>query len=65
MEGSGCGLIWGTMPMFGKNEESHEKPQNSRSPGQDLNLELPKYKAKVLITQPRRSSQFWITTYRQ
>jgi hypothetical protein len=39
----------------GETKENDEKPQNSRSPGRDLNQELIEYEAEVLTTQPQRS----------
>jgi hypothetical protein len=39
----------------GGTEESHERTQNSRFPGRDLNPGSPKHEAGVLITRPRCS----------
>jgi hypothetical protein len=38
----------------GGTEENHEVPQDSRSPGIDLNPGTPEYDAGLLITQPRK-----------
>jgi hypothetical protein len=36
-------------------EKNHEKPQDSSSPGRDLNLGPPEYEAGVVTTRQRRS----------
>jgi hypothetical protein len=39
-----------TLPV--EAEENHENPQDSQSPGRDLNLIPPKYDARMITTQP-------------
>jgi hypothetical protein len=51
-EGSGRGLIYGTIPAFLGTEQNHEKPQDSRPPRLDLKPGPPKYEAGVLTTGP-------------
>jgi hypothetical protein len=55
MEGSGRGhLKLLSRNFLGETKENHENlSQNSRSPGKNLNLGLPKQEAGMLTTQPR------------
>jgi hypothetical protein len=39
--------------LLGGAKESHKIPQDSRSPGRDLNLGSPEYEAGVLTTRAR------------
>jgi hypothetical protein len=48
VQGSGRGLIWDATPAYVRRDwENLWKPQDIRSPGQDLNLGFPKYEAAV------------------
>jgi hypothetical protein len=40
--------------LSGGTEEIHEKPQDSRSPGRNLNPGHPEYEVRVLITRLQR-----------
>jgi hypothetical protein len=53
LEGSGRGLMLNVLPRYsreGTKENHGNLSQYSRSPGRDLNPELPEYKVRVLTT---------------
>jgi hypothetical protein len=61
-KGSGRKRLWLNFKELlrhspGRTEKNHEKPQDSRSSGRDLNSGPTEYEAEVLNTQSRRSVQ--------
>jgi hypothetical protein len=63
LEGSGRGLIYGTILPIYWNEENHKSlNQDSRSPGRDLNPGPPEHETGGLITRLRRSVNLLLFT---
>jgi hypothetical protein len=49
----------------GGTDETHEKPQDIRSPGSDFNPGPPEYEAGMLTTRPRpRRLRFYVESFR-
>jgi hypothetical protein len=72
MEGSGCGLIWGTMPTFACRDWEKSRSTSvgcSLYPGRDLNQGPPKHEAGVITLRYARTvwkdmmSPFFVNLY--